>query len=141
MVFGLYKQWYSPTLNIKTDFESYKICDVSITLMTSCVGDVVNKLRKRCIGCLHFFKYKLRSIQSHRVQSLHRKRGRNSGLGVFSRRIAVVFASFAAILKKIFVGELKKSFFKNKKRLCGSIKTSSSGSTYISLITECFADA
>ena len=54
MVFGLNKQWYNPTLNIKTDFESYKICDVSITLMTSCVGNVVNKLRKRCIGCLHF---------------------------------------------------------------------------------------
>ena len=77
----------------------------------------------------------------HRVQSLHRKRGRNSGLGVFSRRIAVVFASFAAILEKIFVGELRKSFFKKKKRLCASVKTSSSGSTYISLITKCFADA
>ena len=77
----------------------------------------------------------------HRVQSLHGKRGRNSGLGVFSRRIAVVFASFAAILKKILVGELRKSIFKNKKILCASVKTSSSGSTYISLITECFADA
>ena len=79
--------------------------------------------------------------QYHRVQSLCQKRGRNSGLGVFSRRIAVVFDSFAAILKKIFVDELRKSFFKNKKRLCASVKTSSSGSTHISLITECFADA
>ena len=79
--------------------------------------------------------------KSHRVQSLPRKRGRNSGLGVFSRRVAVVFDSFAAILKKIFVGELRKSFFKNKKRLCASVKTSSSGSTPISLITKCFADA
>ena len=77
----------------------------------------------------------------HHVQSLPRKRGRNSGLGVFTRRIAVVFDSFAAILKKIFVGELRKSFFENKKRLCASVKTSSSGSTHISLITECLADA
>ena len=51
------------------------------------------------------------TYHTHRVQSLHRKRGRNSGLGVFSRRIAVVFASFAAILKKIFVGELRIFFF------------------------------
>ena len=64
MVFGLDKQSFNQTLNIKTDFENYKICDVSITLMTSCVGDVVEELRKRCIGCLHFFKYKLCSIQS-----------------------------------------------------------------------------
>ena len=64
MVFCLDKQSYNQTLNIKTDFEKYIICDVSITLMTSCVGDVIEKLRKRCIGCLHFFKYKLCSIQS-----------------------------------------------------------------------------
>ena len=87
------------------------------------------------------FRFFLLLINFHRVRSLHRKRGRNSGLGVFSRRIAVVFACFAAILKKIFVGELRKSFFKNKKRLCASVKSSSSGSTHISLITECFADA
>ena len=54
MVFGLDKQSYNQTLNIKTDFENYIICVASITLMTSCVGDVVEKLRKRCIGCLHF---------------------------------------------------------------------------------------
>ena len=54
----------------------------------------------------------------HRVQSLPRKRGRNSGLGVFSRRIAVVFDSFAAILKKIIVGELRKYFLKIKETLC-----------------------
>ena len=64
MVFGLDKQLYNQTLNIETVFENYIICDVSITLMTSCVGDVVDELRKRCIGCLHFFKYKMCSIQS-----------------------------------------------------------------------------
>ena len=64
MIFGLDKQSYNQTLNIKTDFENYIICDVRITLMTSCVGDVFEKLRKRCIGCLHFFKYNLCSIQS-----------------------------------------------------------------------------
>ena len=31
---------------MKTDFEICEICDVSITLMTSCVGDVSEKLRK-----------------------------------------------------------------------------------------------
>ena len=64
MVFGSDKQSYNQTLNITTDFENYIIFDVSITIMTSCVGDVFEKLRKRCIGCLHFFKYKLCSIQS-----------------------------------------------------------------------------
>ena len=64
MIFGLDKQSYNQTLNIKMDFENYIICDVRITLMTSCVGDVFQKLRKRCIGCLHFFKYNLCSIQS-----------------------------------------------------------------------------
>ena len=64
MIFGLDKQLYNQTLNIKTDFENYIICDVRIHLMTSCVGDVFEKLRKRCIGCLHFFKYNLCSIQS-----------------------------------------------------------------------------
>ena len=64
MVFGLDKQSYNQTLNIKTNFENCIICDVSITLMTSCVGNVVEELRKRCIGCLHFFKYKLCSIQT-----------------------------------------------------------------------------
>ena len=64
MVFGLDKQSYNQTLNIKKDFENYLIGDVSITFMTSCVGDVVEELRKRCIGCLHFLKYKLCSIQS-----------------------------------------------------------------------------
>ena len=63
MLFGLDKQSYDQTLNIKTDFENYIICDVSITLMMSCVGDVVEELRKRCNGCLHFFKYKMCSIQ------------------------------------------------------------------------------
>ena len=31
---------------MKTDFEICETCDVSITLMTSCVGDVFEKLRK-----------------------------------------------------------------------------------------------
>ena len=43
MIFGLDKQLYKQTLNIKTDFENYIICDVRITLMTSCVGDVFEK--------------------------------------------------------------------------------------------------
>ena len=64
MVFGLDKQSYNQTLNIKTDFENYIMCDVSITLMTSCVGDIVEELRKRCIAYLHCFKYKMCSIQS-----------------------------------------------------------------------------
>ena len=64
MIFRLDKQSYNQTLNTKTDFENYVICDVRITLMTSCVGDVFEKLRKRCIGCLHFFRYNLCSIQS-----------------------------------------------------------------------------
>ena len=64
MVFDLDKQSYNQTLNIKTDFENYIICDVSITLMTSCVGGVVEELRKQCFGCLHFFKYKMFSILS-----------------------------------------------------------------------------
>ena len=64
MVFGLDKQSYNQTLNIKTEFENDVICDVSITLITSCVGDFVEESRKQCIGCLHFFKYKISSIQS-----------------------------------------------------------------------------
>ena len=64
MIFGLNKQSYNQTLNIETDFENYIICDVRITLMTSCVGDVFEKLSERCIGCVHFFKYNLCSIQS-----------------------------------------------------------------------------
>ena len=64
MVFGLNNQLHNWTLNIKTDFEIYRICDVSITLMTSCVGDVAEKQRKQCIGCLYFSKYKLRYIYS-----------------------------------------------------------------------------
>ena len=31
---------------MKTDFEICETCDVSITLMASCVGDVSEKLRK-----------------------------------------------------------------------------------------------
>ena len=49
---------------MKTDFEICETCDVSITLMTSCVGDVSEKLRKTCIGCLHCSKYKLSSIKA-----------------------------------------------------------------------------
>ena len=71
MVFGLDKQSYNQTLNIRTDFENYIICDVSITLMTSCVGDVVEELRKGCIGCLHFFRYKMFSIQSIFIKFTH----------------------------------------------------------------------
>ena len=55
MIFGLNNQLHNWTLNIKTDFEKkYAICDVSIILMTSRVGDVAEKLNKQCIGCLHF---------------------------------------------------------------------------------------
>ena len=43
MVFGLDKQSYNQTLNIKRDFENYIICYISITLMTSCVGDLFEK--------------------------------------------------------------------------------------------------
>ena len=64
MVFGLDKQSCNKTLNLKMDFENYIICDVSITLMMSCVGDIVEKLSEQCFGYLHFFKYKLCSIQS-----------------------------------------------------------------------------
>ena len=35
---------------MKTDFEICETCDVSITLMTSCVGDVFEKLRKNDLG-------------------------------------------------------------------------------------------
>ena len=35
---------------MKTDFEICETCDVSITLMTSCVGDVSEKLRKNELG-------------------------------------------------------------------------------------------
>ena len=34
---------------MKTDFEIFETCDVSITLMTSCVGDVSEKLRKNVL--------------------------------------------------------------------------------------------
>ena len=35
---------------MKTDFKICEICDVSITLMTSCVGDDSEKLRKNALG-------------------------------------------------------------------------------------------
>ena len=35
---------------MKTDFEICETCDVSITLMTSYVGDVSEKLRKNVLG-------------------------------------------------------------------------------------------
>ena len=35
---------------MKTDFEICEICDISITLMTSGVGDVSEKLRKNVLG-------------------------------------------------------------------------------------------
>ena len=54
MIFGLDKQSYNQTLNIKTDFENFIICDVIITLMTSCVGDVFEKLRKDVLGAFNF---------------------------------------------------------------------------------------
>ena len=54
MVFGVDKQSYNQTLNIKTDFENYIICDVRITLMTSCVGDVFEKLRNDALGAFTF---------------------------------------------------------------------------------------
>ena len=54
MIFGLNNQLHNWSLNIKTDFETYEICDVNIILITSRVGDVDEKLRKQCIGCLLF---------------------------------------------------------------------------------------
>ena len=48
----------------RADFQKYEIRDVSITLMTSCVDDVSEMLRKQCIGCHHFSKYKVRSNNS-----------------------------------------------------------------------------
>ena len=62
VIFGLNNQLHNWTLDLKTDFEKYEICDVSIILMTSCVGDVVEKLRKQCIGCLHFSKYSINCV-------------------------------------------------------------------------------
>ena len=35
---------------MKTEFEICETCDVSITLMTSCVGDVSEKLHKNVLG-------------------------------------------------------------------------------------------
>ena len=35
---------------MKTNFEICETCDVSITLMTSCEGDVSEKLRKIVLG-------------------------------------------------------------------------------------------
>ena len=35
---------------MKTDFEICETCDISITLMTSYVGDVSEKLRKNALG-------------------------------------------------------------------------------------------
>ena len=35
---------------MKTDFEICETCDVSITLMTSCVGDFSEKLCKNVLG-------------------------------------------------------------------------------------------
>ena len=35
---------------MKTDFEICETCDVSITLTTSCVGAVSEKLRKNVLG-------------------------------------------------------------------------------------------
>ena len=49
---------------MKTDFKGCETCDVSITLMTSCVGDVSEKLRKNVLGCLHCSKYKMSSNKS-----------------------------------------------------------------------------
>ena len=54
MIFGLDKQSYNQTLNTKTGFENYIICDVRITLMTSCVGDLFEKLRKDALGAFTF---------------------------------------------------------------------------------------
>ena len=54
MIFGLDKQSYNQTLNIKTEFDNYIICDVRITLMTSCVGDVFEKLRKDALRAFTF---------------------------------------------------------------------------------------
>ena len=37
---------------MKTDFEIYETCDVSITLMTSCVGDVSEKQSINVVGAI-----------------------------------------------------------------------------------------
>ena len=49
---------------MKTDFGICETCDVSITLMTSCVGNVSEKLRKNVFWCLHCSKYKLSFIKA-----------------------------------------------------------------------------
>ena len=54
MIFGLDKKSHNQTLNIKTDFENNIICDVRITLMTSCVGDFFEKLRNDALGAFTF---------------------------------------------------------------------------------------
>ena len=49
---------------MKTNFEICETCNVSITLMTSCVGDVSEELRKNDLGCHHCSKYKLSSMKA-----------------------------------------------------------------------------
>ena len=46
MIFDLCNRLYKKNLIIKMDFEKCETCDVSITLMTSCVGDVTEKCVK-----------------------------------------------------------------------------------------------
>ena len=46
MLFGSNNLCHNETLNIKTDYGKYEICDVIITLMTSFVGQVSEKLCK-----------------------------------------------------------------------------------------------
>ena len=49
LIFCLYNRYYNKR-RYKTDFKKCKTCDVSITLMTSCVGDVAKKVRKNVFG-------------------------------------------------------------------------------------------
>ena len=48
---------------MKTDSEICETCDVNITLMTSCVGDVLGSCVKM-FWCLHCSKCKLSSIKA-----------------------------------------------------------------------------
>ena len=65
MVFCLDKQSNNQTLNIKTDFEKYIICDVSITLMShvsatssrSCANDVLGVFTFLSINCVLFNQF------------------------------------------------------------------------------------
>ena len=56
-------------------------------------------------------------------------------------RIAVFVGCFASILEEFSIGELRKSFYFDIKRIYTSIRTNKPGSTHIPLIAKCFDDA